>query len=206
MNVPTSDSDELLIMAAAGHDGATQELFLRHRDRLRRMVGVRIDPRLVARFDPSDVVQDALMDASRKFAGYLQNKPLPFYPWLRRLTLERLLELHRRHVFADKRNPDAEVNVDVWLSDASAWQLADCLTGSAETAPPERLIREEERRRVQAALERLLAHEREILVLRYLEQLSTSEAAAALGVSESAAKMRHLRALERIREFLQESS
>lgn len=206
MQIPTADSDELLALAAAGHDGAVQELFLRYRDRLRRMVGVRIDQRLAARFDPSDIVQDALLDASRKLAGYLQNRPVPVYPWLRRLTLERLLELHRRHIVAHKRNPSFEASPGNWLSDESAWQLADRLAGSSGSAPSQRLIRDEERRRLHEALERLVPHDREVLVLRYLEQLSANETAAALGVSASAAKMRHLRALERIRALLEESS
>ncbi|MFN0053961.1 MAG: sigma-70 family RNA polymerase sigma factor [Planctomycetales bacterium] len=206
MNSPTFDSDELLAQAAAGDDGATQELFLRHRDRLRQMVAVRIDVRLKPRFDPSDVVQDALMDASRKLPEYLRNKPLPLYPWLRQLTLERLIQLHRQQIVADKRNPKHEVRADVPISDESAWQLADQLLGPSASNPLAQAIREERRRRVHEALEQLLPHEREILVLRYLEQLSTTETAAVLEVSESAAKMRHLRALDRIRTVLEKNS
>src|SRR5262245_9124131 len=108
VNVSDADSDELLTLAAAGNDGATQELLLRHRGRLRQMVALRIDTRLAGRFDPSDIVQEALMDASRKLPDYLRALPLPFYPWLRQLTLERLIQLHRKHIAARKRSPENE--------------------------------------------------------------------------------------------------
>jgi RNA polymerase sigma-70 factor (ECF subfamily) len=205
-NHSTSDTEELLALAAAGSDEAMQKLFLRHRERLRRMVAARVDPRLAARFDPSDVLQDAWLDAFRKLPRYLEERPLPFYPWLRRLTLERLAELHRRHVIARKRDPRFEVSLNDEVSDASAWQLAERLSASGNVCPGAQAIREEANQRVREALARLRPDDREILILRYLEQLSTDETAAALGISESAAKMRHLRALERIRTLLQRSS
>jgi RNA polymerase sigma-70 factor (ECF subfamily) len=91
------DTDVLLDRAAAGDSTARQQLLGRHRNRLKRMVAVRLDPRLAARVDPSDVVQEALADAARKLSDYLARRPLPFYPWLRRLAWERLVKLHRRH-------------------------------------------------------------------------------------------------------------
>src|SRR5947199_6994432 len=96
--VRDGDTERLLQLAARGDAAARDRLLDRHRGRLRQAVARRLDPRLAARVDPSDVVQDALADADRKLAGYLRDRPLPFYPWLRRLALERLLELHRRHV------------------------------------------------------------------------------------------------------------
>src|SRR3954470_21288218 len=91
------DTDLLLRRPARGEEEARHRLLARHRDRLRRMVAVRLDPRLAARVDPSDVVQDALVDAARKLAAYLRDRPLPFYPWLRRLAWERLTKVHLRH-------------------------------------------------------------------------------------------------------------
>ena len=70
------------------------------------------------------------------------------------------------------------------------------------TGPVQRLVREEMWARVRSALDRLSASDREVLILRHAEQLSTREAAAVLGVSEPAVKSRHLRALERLREAL----
>ena len=96
---------EALLASAEDGDGAARELLLgRHRDRLRHMVAVRMDRRLSARLDPSDVVQEALVDAHLELPRYLSERPLPFYPWLRQLAGERLAELHRRHVQAARRS------------------------------------------------------------------------------------------------------
>jgi RNA polymerase sigma-70 factor (ECF subfamily) len=126
-----------------------------------------------------------------------------FYPWIRRLTLERLTDLHRRHL-ADMRHPDLEANPAELLPDGSVWKLADELAAATSARPDARLIVEEERRRLHDALQRLSPRDREVLVLRHLEQLSISEIAEVLGLRQSAVKMRHLRALERIRALLEE--
>src|SRR5262245_4052170 len=106
--VRDADTDRLLAAAAAGDDAARGQLLARHRDRLVRAIARRLDRRLAARVDPSDVVQEALADADRKLPAYLRRRPLPFYPWLRRLALERLLRLYRRHVRAGKRSVTRE--------------------------------------------------------------------------------------------------
>jgi RNA polymerase sigma-70 factor (ECF subfamily) len=163
------------------------------------MVRVRMDRRLAARVDPSDVVQEALAEAAQKLSGYLRERPVPFYPWLRRLAWERLVRLHQRHLHAGKRSvlrEDAPA-----LADASAMQLAQHLLGSG-TSPSRHLARKELRRRVQDALGRLGERDREVLVLTYLEGLSVKEIAAVLATTEGAVKVRHLRALERLRGLL----
>src|SRR5262245_32662781 len=116
--MPETDTELLLERAAAGDAGARDRLLQRHRGRLRRMVAVRADPRLAARVDPSDVVQETLADAARKLDAYLRDRPLPFYPWLRRLAQERLAALHRRHVRAKRRSVTREAGA---LPDRSAW-------------------------------------------------------------------------------------
>jgi RNA polymerase sigma-70 factor (ECF subfamily) len=198
MTIAGADTDALLDRAARGDDHARHQLLDRHRRRLRRMVALRLDRRLTARIDPSDVVQEALADAGRKLDGYLRVRPLPFYPWLRQLAWERLVKLHRRHT-ADKRDVAREALPD--LPEQSALELAERLVAPG-TGPDQRAVREELRQRVRTALDRLTAGDRELLVLRHAEQLSTKEAAAVLGVTESAVKSRHLRALERLRTAL----
>src|SRR3954449_6327982 len=101
---PGPDTDQLLASASQGDATARNRLLERHRPRLKRMVAVRLDRRLAARVDPSDVVQEALAEAARLLPGYLQERPVSFYPWLRRLAWERLVKLHRRHVAAGKRS------------------------------------------------------------------------------------------------------
>lgn len=198
MTAAGADTDYLLDRAAAGDSLARQQLLDRHRRRLRRMVVFRLDRRLTARIDPSDVVQEALADAGRKLDGYLQQRPLPFYPWLRQLAWERLVKLQRRHT-AGKRDVAREQLAE--FPDESALELAERLA-SPGTGPEERVLRDELRLRVREALNRLSPADRELLVLRHAEQLSTKEAAAVLGVSEPAVKSRHLRALERLRSAL----
>lgn len=195
------DTDNLIADARQGDDEARQALLARHRSRLRRMVAVHLDRRLAPRVDPSDVVQETLGEAAAKLSGYLRDRPLPFYPWLRRLALERLVKLHRRHVRTQRRSIAREEPGVLNLPDESAVQLAQKLidTGSS---PSKHVVREELRRRVRVALAQLGKVNRDVLVMRYLEGLATSDIAAALGLSEAAVKMRHLRALDSLRKLM----
>jgi RNA polymerase sigma-70 factor (ECF subfamily) len=192
------DTDALLVQASQGDAAAGHELLIRHRDRLKRMVAVRLDRRLLARLDPSDVVQEALAEAARRLPDYLRERPLPFYPWLRQLAADQLNKVYRRHLQAGKRDARRE---EAPLPDESALELAQRLVGRG-TSPSNQLARREERDRVRDALARLSERDREVLVLRSLEQLSTREVAEVLGVPEGTVKSRHVRALERIRGLL----
>jgi RNA polymerase sigma-70 factor (ECF subfamily) len=163
------------------------------------MVAVRMDPRLAARVDPSDIVQEALADATVHLSDYLRDRPLPFYVWLRRLAWERLVMARRQHIGARKRSINREERRDgLPLPDESAAALIDRLLASG-TSPSARLIRDERRRRLLEALEALPDRDREVLVLRYLEGLSTDEIAAELGTTKGAVMTRHTRALDRLR-------
>jgi RNA polymerase sigma-70 factor (ECF subfamily) len=195
------ETDELLERARRGENAARQQLLALHRGRLRHMVAVRLDRRVAGRVDPSDVVQEALADAARKLDGYLCERPLPFYPWLRRLAWERLVKLHQRHIGAEKRSVTREEPAP--LPEESALELARRLV-APETSPSHAAARRELQARVQAALSELPWRDREVLVLRYLEQLSTAEVAAVLEITPGAVKLRHLRALERLRHLLGE--
>jgi RNA polymerase sigma-70 factor (ECF subfamily) len=188
------ESEDLVARARQGDQRAVQELLVRHRPRLRQMVAIHLDRRLTARVDPSDVVQDALLEAVARLPEYLGQPPMPFYPWLRRLAWEHLLKVHQQHLRAQKRNVALEKKPGLSLPEDSAYQLVDRLVASG-TSPSGRLVREELRNRVRAALEDLPAPDREVLVLRYLEGLSTAETAAVLSLGISAVKMRHRRAL-----------
>jgi RNA polymerase sigma-70 factor (ECF subfamily) len=195
------ETEELLERAGRGDDRARERLLSQHRARLRQMVSLRLDRRLVARIDPSDIVQEALAEAALNLNDYLRERPVPFYPWLRRIAWERLVDVNRRHLLARRRSVIHEQHEALELSDPSARMLVERLI-SHGSSPSLRLQRQELRERVQAALDRLDPRDREILVLRYLEQLSTSEIAAALEIGLGAAKMRHLRALQRLRTTL----
>jgi RNA polymerase sigma-70 factor (ECF subfamily) len=198
---PDPDTDQLLEQASRGDRSARHRLLERHRQRLRKMVAVHLDRRLAGRIDPSDVVQEALADAAGRLSDYLRQRPLPFYPWLRQLAWDRLIELHRRHVEAGKRTVSREESSILNLPDESAVELAARLL-DMRSSPSEHLLRKELRNRVQQALGQLRPRDREILVLRHLEQLTTAEIAGVLGLGEAAVKSRHLRALQRLRTLL----
>ncbi|HEV2947269.1 MAG TPA: sigma-70 family RNA polymerase sigma factor [Gemmataceae bacterium] len=201
---PEFDTDTLIRKARQGDSVARGELLTRHRSRLRHLVAYRLDPRLAARIDPSDVVQEALADASRRLSDYLEHQPLPYYPWLRQLALEKLLKLHRRHITAQKRSVTREEELIPPLPDESALELAGHIM--ARSQPLGHLLRMELRQRVQAVLARLAPRDREVLVLRHVEQMSGRDMAAVLGVSPGAVRVRHLRALQRFQYLLGQES
>ncbi len=130
MALPDSETEELMERAGRGDALARQELLVRHQARLRQMIAVRMDRRLGARLDPSDVVQEVFADACQKLSDYLQRRPLPFYPWLRQLAWERLVKLHQRHIQAQKRSTTREQHDDPELSDESVLALANRLLAS----------------------------------------------------------------------------
>src|SRR6516162_462993 len=105
------DPSELLRRIAAGNSAAAAELFAAYRDRLRLMVRLRLDRRLQGRLDPSDVLQEAYLDVARRAPEYAANPSLPPYLWLRFLTGQRLLQLHRQHLGAQMRDAGQEVSL-----------------------------------------------------------------------------------------------
>jgi RNA polymerase sigma-70 factor (ECF subfamily) len=199
------ESEELVDRASRGDDSARQQLLAQHRGRLKRMVAAHLDRRLAARVDPSDIVQEALLDAHHEFSDYLERRPLPVYPWLRQLAWERLLKWHRAHIMVQKRSVGREERWELNLPEESAVQLAHCLV-AAGTSPSRRMMRDELRERVRAALAAAPPRDREILVMRHLEEMSAVEIAATLGITARAAKARHTRALERLRGLLDDQS
>ena len=193
---------DLLRQAAAGDRDSLGRLLDQDRDRLSRMVALRMDPRLRGRVDASDVVQDACMEAGSRFGEYLQQTSMPFFVWLRLITQQRLAQLYRQHIGAQMRDAGREVSIyHRALPAATSEALAAKLLGKL-TQPSQAAIRAEAKIRVQLAIGELSPMDREILGLRHFEQLTTGEAARELGISEDAVKKRHLRALERLRAVL----
>jgi RNA polymerase sigma-70 factor (ECF subfamily) len=182
---------------------ALAELFDARRARLRRMITWRIDPRLNGRVDPSDVLQDAFLDAQRRLAEYLARPALPFDVWLRLLTGQRLVEAHRQHLGAKMRSAGQEVSLGGhgdWAC-ASVPSLAAQLVGHL-TSPSRAAARAEITARLTRALEERAPIDREVLVLRHFDELSNDEVAALLGLQKAAASNRYVRALKRLRDIL----
>jgi RNA polymerase sigma-70 factor (ECF subfamily) len=194
-----SDTSRLLERARTGDANAIDELFTRHRDRLRRMVQMRLDWRLHGRIDESDVIQDAYLEAARRLNEYLARPDMPLFLWLRFLVGERLLILHRHHLGAKMRDVRREVSIfhDA-LPEASSAALAAQLLGE-DTSPSEAAVRAERLLHLQEAINQLDPVDREVLSLRHFEQLSRAESARVLGITEAAASKRYIRALKRLK-------
>ena len=194
---------ELLQRAADGDQKALAELLTPYRSRLKRMVKIRLNQRLQGRVDASDIIQEALLEASQRLREYLDGPRMPFFLWLRHLAGQKLIDVHRRHLGAQKRDvesgsvPPARGPWPV----ASSASLAEQLLGRL-TSPSQAAIKAELRLRVQEALNSLEPLDREVLALRHFEQLSTAETAAALGIGSSAASSRYVRALKRLKNVL----
>jgi RNA polymerase sigma-70 factor (ECF subfamily) len=195
-------ADELLSRACAGDQQALAEVFSSHRDRLRQMVALRLDRRLQGRLDPSVVLQEAYLDFARRLPDYAREPAMPFYLWLRFLTGQRLIDLHRQHLGARMRDAGQEVSLYRGaLPQASSASLAAQLLGRL-TSASRAAIRAETQLRVQEALNQMDPIDREVLTLRHFEMLSNDETAAVLGIRKSAASNRYVRALKRLKEIL----
>lgn len=197
-----SDTQTLVIRAAEGDSQAVADLFGHYRDRLKRMVSLRLDRRLQKRVDPSDVVQEALIVAANRLSEYANETPMDFYLWLRWIAADKLLNAHREHLGAQKRDVSQEVSIYRRpMPEACSVSLAQQLLGQL-TSPTQAVERAELQLIVQDVLNSLDPIDREILVLRNFEQMTTTETAAALGIKRSTASKRYISALKRLKHAL----
>ena len=196
MSADSSGTEELVHRVRAGDRDALATLFAGYRTRLRLMVRLRLDRRLQGRIDPSDVLQDAYLDVAQRLPEYVARPEMPFYLWLRLLTGQRLLALHRRHLGAQMRDAGQEVSLYRGaLPQASSASLAAQLLGRL-TSPTQAAIRAELQIKLQEALNELDPIDREVLALRHFEELTNNETATVLGLQKAAASNRYIRALE----------
>jgi RNA polymerase sigma-70 factor (ECF subfamily) len=202
MNTDERQSSELLRSAAAGDRQAINELFGLYRDRLRAMVRLRLNRRLQGRVDPSDVLQEAYLEVCKGFAEYARAPALPFFLWLRHVTGQKLIAVHRQHLGAQMRDADREVSLYRGaLPQTSSASLAAQLLGRL-TSPTQAALRAELQIRIQEALNSMDPLDREVLALRHFEMLSNAETAQVLGLKKSAASNRYVRALGRLKDIL----
>ena len=142
-SVKPDDTEDLLARAAAGDQEAWGALLARHRDRLRTMVALRLDPRLQGRLDPSDVLQEAFLTASLQLKDYADERSIPFFLWLRLVAGQKLVALHRHHLGKQLRDAGREVALYQGAGpEASSSALAARLLGQ-EAAPSEAALRAE---------------------------------------------------------------
>ncbi len=192
--------EEHMTRAIAGDETARHALLDLYRDDLRRMVDARMDRRLSVRVDASDVVQDALVDAWRRMDEYFHDQPLPFLAWLRQIVNERMIDTHRRHVVSQRRGVGREVPAPA-ITNESAVVIARELYAN-DTSPSNRLACKEFHAQLSDAISSLPETDREILVMRHIEQLDTAQIAEALNITPGAVKARLLRALLKLRQVM----
>ncbi|MFT5328814.1 MAG: RNA polymerase sigma-70 factor (ECF subfamily) [Planctomycetaceae bacterium] len=196
-------SDELEMLKSGDAD-AIAEVFSHHRDKLQRMVRFRLDRRLYGRVDTADVLQDVWLETSRRIEDYTSNPAVPFFVWVRQLAYQIIIDLHRRHLGAQKRNVSQEVSIGKSNCDTSvsiAAQLAGNLTSPSNVA-----MRGERLARLREALDGMDEIDREVLALRHFEELGNNEVAEILGIQKTTASNRYVRALKRLKQVLEADS
>lgn len=199
MSHTESEMGPLLDRLRAGDQSALAALFAAYRDRLRRMVEFRLNPRLAGRVSPSDVLQEAYIDALKRAPHYFDKPDQPFFGWLRLVVGQRLADVHREHL-AQKRNPGQEVAIDRGAGDSAC--LAACLVGKL-SSPSNAAQRAETFALLEAALDQMDPTDREVLTLRHFEELGNADVAELLGIQPAAASKRYVRALGRLREIIE---
>jgi RNA polymerase sigma-70 factor (ECF subfamily) len=193
----SSETRRLLALGRAGDRNAFEELFCRHRAFVRQVIDLRLDDRLRARVDPSDIVQETQMEAFRRLPDYFEREPMPFHLWLRYTAYERLQMARRRHLGAARRSVERECP----LPEESSLHLAEQFMARGST-PSQQLSRRELVREVRRVMGELSEPDREILIMRNLESLSNQEVAQVLAIEPAAASQRYGRALLRLRQQL----
>ena len=198
----SEETQELLNGAGDGNSADVNQLLDRHRDALRQLVKMRLDKAIAQRVDASDVVQDLLLEASNRLDDYIRNPVMPFHLWLRQLAKDRMIDMHRRHRGAQRRNVDREQPLAApEFGDRSSLDLAAQIK-DLELTPAAANIRRELQERFLAALDHLNDEDRDIILMRHFEHLGNSDVAQALGITPPAAGMRYLRALRKLRAVL----
>ncbi|MEZ6037761.1 MAG: sigma-70 family RNA polymerase sigma factor [Planctomycetota bacterium] len=177
-----------------GDDGAMGPLFALHHEKLARMVHFRLDPRLVGRLDPEDVLQETYLEAEKRLQAF-RDDDKPFLVWIRLITLQTMVDLFRRHLGAKMRSAGREVAAP------KSGTLSGLFVGHI-TSPSHAVMREEARIQIEAALQEMDEIDREVLMLRHFEELSNKEVATVLGIQENAASNRYVRALGRLKGYL----
>jgi RNA polymerase sigma-70 factor (ECF subfamily) len=190
---PIEDSTQtgrLIIKAAQGSEQALEDLLDRHRAYLWRLVDLRLDPALRARIDPSDVVQETQIATAKRFSEFAQGRPCSFRVWLRKHAMQQMID-YRRHHFAKKRTMKREIAI----SDVSSMAIAKKLLQGT----PSKIVQKRElQAQVRAAIETMKEVDREVILLRYVEDLSNAEISEILNISTDAVSRRHGRAIQRL--------
>lgn len=198
---PTDPNAELLRRVREGDQQALAELFSLHQQRLWQIVNFRLDARLRGRVDADDIVQEAYLAAAQRIEHYLDNSTHTFFIWLRLITTQTMIDIHRRHLGAQMRDASRDMSIHAHYAQATSMSIASQLLGNF-TSPSQIAMRGEVSIQVDEAIESMEPIDREVLALRHFEELTNSEVAEVLGIQQKAASIRYRRALKRLKEVL----
>jgi len=193
---------ELNALKARGVAAAT-EFFERDRERLRLFVMHRTDERLLGRVDWDDVLQETFLVVQKRYPEFVASPKVPFYVWMRSLAGQVLIDLHRRHVGAQKRTVGREVSLHQRLPFQSTSASLGSLLAASGRSPSNAAMQAEQLEQLRESMEQMSDMDREVLVLRHMEHMTNGEVAASLGIDKSAATKRYMRALKRIKERIE---
>ena len=193
-----SDADELVKRLKNQDHTALAELFEINRDRLSRMVSIRMDRRLKGRIDATDVLQEAYMILSQKIGNFADYPGMSPYVWMRLTVNDRLIALHRKHIQAGKRDARKEISMSQKANpDESSAEIVDTLADTVSSVGG-KVARAEVTKMIKATLECMEAKDREIILMRIFEGMSNAEAAQALDLTANGASSRFSRAMDRL--------
>jgi RNA polymerase sigma-70 factor (ECF subfamily) len=203
-NGMTPAEGELEKRLKAGDEDALAAIFTMHRERLWRQVNFRLNSRLKGRLDPDDVLQEAYLAAAQRVERYGEDGFESPFLWLRLIVRQTLIDVHRRHLDAQKRDARRELPLHGKhraYAQATSISLASYLVGNL-TAPTRAMARREAMEMVRTAIEMMKPLDQEVLALRHFEELTNSEVADELGIQPKAASIRYVRAVKRLRDVL----
>lgn len=194
--------NRLLARLKDGDNAALAELFTMYRVELKRMVDMRLDPRLNGRISSSDVLQDAYLDALQRVGHYFEKPEMPFHVWLRLVASQRIVDVHRQHLGAKMRSVNNEVSMEgSKFPQVNSSSLARCLAAQLDS-PSQVAMRKELLAYVEDALGSMDPLDREVLSLRHFEEMTNDQVASYLGLQKAAASNRYVRALKKLKEIL----
>jgi RNA polymerase sigma-70 factor (ECF subfamily) len=204
-NTPLDEAEIVTLVDQVIHGDrkALARLFDHYRERLWRIINFRIDSRLTGRVDPDDVLQESYLAADQRIEHFLHDLPQGFFIWLRLIANQTLIDIHRRHLGTQARNAALDRALSSgWTSKSTSFSLSFRLLGHM-TSPSQAALRAELSEQLNLALAGMGELDREVLALRHFEELSNSETATVLGLSEQAASARYVRAVSRLRKVLE---
>ena len=194
---------EIIERLKSDRDEALAHFFSLVRERLKRIVNFRLDYRLNGRISESDVIQDTYVRASQRLDSFLEKPEMPFFVWLRLEVQQQLVDIHRHHFGAEKRDIRKEVAIAKPKAGQTSMALAAHLVAQL-TSVSQLFERAEQIASVEKTLDEMNELDREVIALRHFEELSNIEAAEVLGIQPAAASKRYLRALKRLREIMEQ--